>query len=527
MSDSTQSQGTRGVPDSRDVTIAEQATKIKRLEESLQELEESLEELKQQQRQWEEKIKRLEALLASKVAAVSSKPPVFSENYSLERNKHKRTSSDDTARKKSTGRKTSESKAHLATDTIIVFAEGVAPEQCVHYRFQYAWRIVEGRAVYLRYDIRDLPEATDLPLPPGLRNSRSEFGSEVILTLAFLHFWIGVSLDNAISIMNFFTGLELSKSQSDSLLSQLAQDWEQQHDTIAELIALQTIVYIDETGWKVGSKSCYTWIFSTSMHVLFRCGVSRKKSEVTDVLGETFAGIGVTDDYAAYKELFSEHQLCWAHLIRKGIKLMLQNPDEPQYAKFVDSLCSIYHDAKELRDGVADSVQGDPLKDPSARQAVIEKLKDRIKELCSRREETILTAKGAAKLQPAVDPTPLPKKTFILLQRELANNLDCLFVFVEHPEVEPTNNRSERNARREAEIRKGARTSKTVSGAKRRSIIVTVLASLQTRIADFTLTNVLVEVDRWLDTGRSLFQLELDAILENRPPPDQSQPATH
>jgi hypothetical protein len=263
------------------------------------------------------------------------------------------------------------------------------------------------------------------------------------------------------------------------------------------------------------------------MHVLFRCGVSRKKSEVTDVLGETFAGIGVTDDYAAYKELFSEHQLCWAHLIRKGIKLMLQNPDEPQYAKFVDSLCSIYHDAKELRDGVADSVQGDPLKDPSERQAVIEKLKDRINELCSRREETILTAKRAAKLQPAVDPTPLPKKTFILLQRELANNLDCLFVFVEHPEVEPTNNRSERNARREAEIRKGARTSKTVSGAKRRSIIVTVLASLQTRIADFTLANVLVEVDRWLDTGRSLFQLELDAILENRPPPDQSQPATH
>jgi len=435
MSDSTQSQETTEASDPRDVKIAEQAAKIKELEEKRLQLE--------------EKVKRLEFLLASKVDAVSSKTPVFSENYSLDRNKHKRTSSTDTPNKKSTGRKTRQSKTHLATDTIVVFAEGVAAEQCVHHRFQYAWKIVEGKAVYLCYDIRDLPDSTDLPLPPGLRTSRSEFGIEIILILAFLHFWVGVSLDNAISIMNFFTGLELSKSQADSLLSQLARDWEQQHDTIAELIALQTIVYIDETGWKVGSKSCYTWIFSTSMHVLFRCGVSRRKTEATDVLGDAFAGIGVTDDYAAYKDMFSEHQLCWAHLIRKAIKL-----------------------------------------------------------------------------QPVGEPTPLPEKTFILLQRELTDNLDCLFVFVEHPEVEPTNNRSERNARREAEIRKGARTSKTVSGAKRRSTIVTVLASLQTRIADFTLTNVLVEVARWLNTGRSMFELELDAILENRPPPDPFQTAT-
>jgi hypothetical protein len=41
------------------------------------------------------------------------------------------------------------------------------------------------------------------------------------------------------------------------------------------------------------------------MHVLFRCGVSRSKAEAQAVLGETFAGVGVTDDYAAYKNLFN------------------------------------------------------------------------------------------------------------------------------------------------------------------------------------------------------------------------------
>jgi hypothetical protein len=34
------------------------------------------------------------------------------------------------------------------------------------------------------------------------------------LILAFLHYWVGVSQDNAIQIMNFFTGLDLDLKQA-------------------------------------------------------------------------------------------------------------------------------------------------------------------------------------------------------------------------------------------------------------------------------------------------------------------------
>ena len=150
----------------------------------------------------------------------------------------------------------------------------------------------------------------------------------------------------------------------------------------------------------------------------------------------------------------------------------------------------------------------------------MKQLQDRVKLLCNRREETIITPNASKKTEPRIEPTPGHLETFILLQRELACNLGCLFVFVEHPEVEPTNNGSERNVRREAEIRKGARTSKSEKGAKRRGIIVTVLASLQTRISNFTLSNVLAEVDCWLESGSSLFQRELRAIQADLPPPE-------
>ena len=509
--------------DARDLKISEQVNVIAELTKIIDQLKEQNEELKK-------RIQRLEALLATQLEAKSSKKPAFPDNYSLDRNKLNGSQvrdkkSDRKSPKTSTGRKPAEAKEHLVSDTIDVYPKGVDREKCIHHRYQSAWRIVDGKAVYLRYDIRDLPDAVNLPLPPGVRNSRSEFGTEVILILGYLHYWIGVSQENSISIMNFFTGLDLSKSQADSLLTQLADDWELQHDTIAELIALQTIVYIDETGWKVGKKGCYTWIFSTAAHVLFRCGVSRKKTEATSVLGDFFNGIGVTDDYAAYKNLFSEHQLCWAHLLRKAIKLALQNPDVTEYAEFMDQLCGIYHDAKQLRDNVAASVVGESLNEASERKAVVAKLQARIQLLCGRRGEEIITSKAAAKSEPPIEPTPSDVEIFIHLQRELADNVDCLFVFVEHPEVEPTNNRSERNSRREAEIRKGARTSKTDRGAKRRSIIVTVLASLRTRISKLTLSNVLAEVVRWVDTGKSLFELELEAIRAKRGPPTQAEPA--
>ena len=147
------------------------------------------------------------------------------------------------------------------------------------HREQFAWRFIDGKAVYICYKIYDLPDSKQLPLPAGLRTNRSEFGIEIILTLAFLQYWIGISIDNVCETIQFFTGLKLSKSQADSLLNQLSADWNDQYDTIAHLIALSMLVYIDATGWKIGKRSCYTWAFSTTMHVLFRCGVGRGKAE--------------------------------------------------------------------------------------------------------------------------------------------------------------------------------------------------------------------------------------------------------
>jgi len=463
-----------------DKTVTRQAEKIARQKERIGQLEAENEQLRE--------------LLEGKAESKAAKKPKFTENYSLDKHQRKKK-----PRQKSTGRRSGAAKRDMIKENYEIYWENANPDDCVLHREQFAWRIMDGKAIYIGYTIYDVPNSKKLPLPSGLRNSRSEYGIEIILILAFLHYFIGVSIDKARAIMQFFLGLDLSKSQADSLLSQLAADWDEQYDTITELIALSLIVYIDETGWKVGKRSCYTWVFSTALHVLFSCGVGRSKTEAEKVLGPLFAGIGVTDDYSAYKKLFTQHQLCWAHLLRKAIKLALQHPDEKQYATFLDELFSIYQEAVRY--------QKDGRLSIGRAQKVLD-LQEKIPSLCTRHGETI-----------DEDVMSDHEATFIRLQNELVDNVDCLFVFVEHPQVEPTNNRSERNVRSEAEIRKGGRTSKSDEGAKRRSIIMTVLMSLRTRFTKFTLNTLLREVEQWVEQGCSIFEKELAELkLANAPP---------
>jgi Transposase IS66 family len=161
--------------------------------------------------------------------------------------------------------------------------------------------------------------------------------------------------------------------------------------------------------------------------------------------------------------------------LRKAIKLMLQYPNELHYRQFFDELYDLYQQAVRWQQDQRLTV---------GRGQKVELLKARLCQLCSRWDGTI-------------DPETMPthEQIWIRLQQELINGIEALFVFVANPQVEPTNNRSERNLRREAEVRKGGRTSKTQSGAERRSIIMTVLATLNTRfqseLAGMTQANAL------------------------------------
>jgi transposase len=75
-----------------------------------------------------------------------------------------------------------------------------------------------------------------------------------------------------------------------------------------------------------------------------------------------------------------------------------------------------------------------------------------------------------------------------------------------------TNNEAERTLRNPALARKTGRTSKTMAGARRQTIVTSVLESLRLYLPVFTLASVITAVGGWLARGRSCFEELLEKL---------------
>ena len=91
-----------------------------------------------------------------------------------------------------------------------------------------------------------------------------------------------------------------------------------------------------------------------------------------------------------------------------------------------------------------------------------------------------------------------------------------LFTFVTTPPVQQpngttkpvsgTNNEAERTLRGPAQARDTGRTNKTGNGARRQTILTSVLESLRLYLPTYTFQSVVEELERWWDEGRSCFE---------------------
>jgi len=429
----------------------------------------------------------------------------FSMNAEEKRQKRRSRASKAKKTKVRKGRLSKAQKIEMAVRTEQVFPEGVSREDCQLSHTRPIWRFENGQTVMVAYEVYRGSKDQYGQVPGAF--GRSEFGIEIVITLAFLVYGTGLSFDKACLMLNFFQGLQLRKSQVDALLKQLARHWEQEFEVLCTLLANSAVVHADETSWSIHS----VWAFLSENARLIFSGVPKDANTLAAVLNpKTFAGTVISDDAAVYAN-FSSAQKCWAHLLRKAIKLTLMEPENHEYREFTDRLLEIYKRACRIQADGRLSEQG--------RRARVAKLEDEILSLCA--------PMWIEELPPQEDEA---RDDY----RKLANELmrlrrtDQLFTFVtggiiQQPNGETsvmagTNNEAERTLRSAANARKTGRTSKTLQGAKRRTVIESVLESLRVHLPEFTLTGILDEIANWSETGRSCFRDLLQRL--KLPPPE-------
>src|SRR5437763_1209076 len=234
------------------------------------------------------------------------------------------------------GRVRTADKVAQAERTEEVYPDGVPPGDCQLSHTRPVWRLEQGRAVLVAYRVFRSPSNQYGQIPGVL--GRSEFALEIVVTIAFLVYVLGLSFDKVCLVLNFFQGLKLSKSQADSLLHQLARRWHKQFDVLCALLANSLVVHADETSWSLNS----VWAFLSEKARVLLFGVHKDAGTLQKVLDPaSFAGILISDDAAVYAN-FTQSQKCWAHLLRKATKLTLQAPNRAAYRTFTDRLLAIY-----------------------------------------------------------------------------------------------------------------------------------------------------------------------------------------
>lgn len=401
------------------------------------------------------------------------------------------------------GRLRTSDKVKQAERTEQVFPEGVDRRECHHSHTRPVWRLEQGRAVLVAYEIYRGPKNQYGKIACVL--GRSEFGIEIVVQIAYLVYIIGLSFDKVCLLLQFLQQLQLSKTQADRLLHQLARHWQQEFDVLCTLLANSLVVHADETSWSINS----VWAFLSEKARLLLFGVHKDADTLKQILDPaTFAGLVISDDAAVYAN-FTQAQKCWAHLLRKAIKLTLQEPANQEYRQFTDRLLEIYRKACRT--------QQDGRLSDAGRARKVSALDDEVLELC-------------APLW-ALDLPPLEgiDNDYRLLVNEVMRLMldQQLFTFVTaqaatqpNGQSQPaagTNNEAERTLRGPAQARDTGRTSKTLVGARRQTIIVSVLESLRQYLSTFTLANVIAEVQRWWQAGQSCFTRLLKKMKLPRP----------
>ena len=394
------------------------------------------------------------------------------------------------------GRRTTAEKLALAHRHEDVYPKEVSPDDCTLHLSRVVWRVENGQTVLVGYHVYRRPGG-EVPKIPGTLG-RSEYGIEITVALTYMVFVMRQSMDKVCEQLEFFWGLKLAKSQADALLNQLAREWEPEFDRLCTLLANSAVVHADETGWSINS----VWAFLSEQVRIIMFGVHKDGATLATLLPkELFDGVLVSDDAAVHRG-FTLAQKCWAHLIRKAIRLTLLQPNNMKYRTFLTGLLTLYRKAGRVK-------QDRRLK-PSTRERKALALENDLWALCGSRFKD--------HTPPATD----AEHDFIKLVNELMRLMETseLFTFVTHPDVPGTNNEAERALRDAANDRKTGRTSQTIRGARRRTVLTSVLESLRLSLPTFTLRHVLEEVNDWMITGRSRFRQLLESL--NLPPPKRS-----
>jgi transposase len=292
---------------------------------------------------------------------------------------------------------------------------------------------------------------TRAQLPPGV--PQGAFGPRLQAMIALLSGQYHLSKRETARVMADFFKANVSLGSVPTLEQRTGEAISKPVEEAREYVHMESVVNVDETGWREGNQRAWLWVAATPLVSVFLIRQHRSGAVAREILSEAFGGIVGSDRWSAYNWLPTlMRQLCWAHLLRDFQKFVERGGDSQSIGEALLTQARLmFQWWHTVRDGTMGR---------TTFQEQMQTVEEQVGELL-RQGTGCSHSKTAGTC------------------RNILNREEALWTFVRVEGVEPTNNLAERQVRPGVLWRKSSFGTQSEKGSRFAERIMTVAATLK------------------------------------------------
>lgn len=281
----------------------------------------------------------------------------------------------------------------------------------------------------------------------------STIGNHLLALTAWLHYGLGNTLSQIVSILSYHLHFELTPGGLVSMWHRLTDILYAWYEEIARQAKQSAVLHADETGWRLAGKTYWLWCFCNHRLTYYMIDRCRGSPALHRFFTEAFSGTLITDFWGAYNRIcVAARQVCFVHLFREFEDIEHRKDTSEDWCAFSKKLRRLLGDALRLK----------------KREDISPDHYDSRKNLFLPRLNEILSS-------------PWNNPNARRLVKRLRRHQHDLFTFLDQPDVSSNNNHAEREIRPAVIIRKNILGNHSEQGANTQAVLMSIYRTLKLR----------------------------------------------
>ena len=168
--------------------------------------------------------------------------------------------------------------------------------------------------------------------------ARTHLGRNALALAADLNKHFGITMRKTCAILEEHFGLRITPGGLSQALDRIADKLYPTYEQIVSSLRQSPAVHADETGWWLGGKSAWLWVFTTPKLTAYVIG-NRSQQVIRNILSDEYDGVLTSDCLSSYDPHPGRKSKCVAHhlkAISEGLERMLDSP-------YLKDLRSFFH----------------------------------------------------------------------------------------------------------------------------------------------------------------------------------------